>query len=128
MVDDQPPPSSTSGPGRYLKVVDDLFVHLPGASSSRAPAEGEVFDGEVLAATGLEVVGEKDVGGDGSPKEQLFRAMGANFRKLQALYRVRLDKVKSRTATVDQAEVDFKARFAETQTWFHQTRKEQRAF
>ena len=54
--------------------------------------------------------------------------MGANFRKLQALYRVRLDKVKSRMAMVDQAEVDFKARVAETQTWFHQTREEQRAF
>ena len=78
-VDDQPPSSSTSGPGRYLKVGDDLFVHLPGASCSRAPAEGEVFDGEVLATTGLEVVGEPGVGGDGSPEEQLFRAMGANF-------------------------------------------------
>ena len=106
---------------------DDLFVHLPGASSSRVPAEGEVFDGEVLAATKLEVVEESGVGGDGSPEEQLFRAMGANYRKLQALYRVRLDKVKSRMATVDQAEVDFKARVAETQTWFHQTREEQRA-
>ena len=29
---------------------------------------------------------------------------------------------------MDQAEVDFKARVAETQTWFHQTREEQRAF
>ena len=29
---------------------------------------------------------------------------------------------------MDQAEVDFKARIAETQTWFHQTREEQRAF
>ena len=28
---------------------------------------------------------------------------------------------------MDQAEVDFKARVAETQTWFHQTREEQRA-
>ena len=101
MADDQPPSSSTSGPGRYLKVGDDLFVHLPGASSSRAPTKGEVFDSEVLAATGLEVVDEPGVGGDGSPEEQLFRAMGANFRKLQALYRVRLDKVKSRTAMVD---------------------------
>ena len=118
VVGDQPPSSSTSGPGRYLKVGDDLFVHLPGASS-RAPAEGEVFDGEVLAATGLEVVDEPGVGGDGSPEEQLFRAMGANFRKLQVLYRARLDKVKSRMAMVDNAEVDFKARFAETQTWFH---------
>ena len=55
VVGDQPHSSSTSGPGRYLKVGNDLFVHLPGASSW-APAEGEVFDGEVLAATGLEVV------------------------------------------------------------------------
>ena len=115
-VDDQPPSSSTSGPGRYLKVGDDLFVHLPGASSSRAPTEGEVFDGEVLAATRLEVVGEPGIGGDGSPEEQLFRAMGANFRKLQVLYRAHLDKVKSRMATVDNAEVDFKARIAETRT------------
>ena len=52
VVGDQRPSSSTLGPGRYLKVGDDLFVHLPGASSW-APAEGEVFDGEVLAATGL---------------------------------------------------------------------------
>ena len=81
-VDDQPPSSSTSGPVRYLKVGDDLFVHLSDASSSQAPAEGEVFDGEVLAATGLEVVDEPGIGGDGSPEEQLFRAMGANFRKL----------------------------------------------
>ena len=29
---------------------------------------------------------------------------------------------------MDRAEVDFKARVAETQTWFHQTREEQRAF
>ena len=29
---------------------------------------------------------------------------------------------------MDQAEVDFKARISETQTWFHQTREEQRAF
>ena len=28
---------------------------------------------------------------------------------------------------MDQAEADFKARIAETQTWFHQTREEQRA-
>ena len=81
-VDDQPPSSSTSGPIRYLKVGDKLFVHLPGASSSRAPIEGEVFDGEVLAVTGHEVVGEPGIGGVGSPEEQLFRAMGANFRKL----------------------------------------------
>ena len=54
--------------------------------------------------------------------------MGANFRKLQVLYRARLDKVKSRMATVDEAEVDFQARVAEVQTLFHQSREEQRAF
>ena len=32
--------------------------------------------------------------------------MGANFRKLQALHRARLDRTKSRMATVDKAEVD----------------------
>src|SRR3954470_6015633 len=107
-MDDQPPSSSTLAPGRYLKVGDDLFVHLPGASS-RAPAEGEVFDGEVLAATGLEVVDAPSASGDGSPEEQLLRAMGANFQKFQALHRARLDKAKSRMATVDKAEADFKA-------------------
>ena len=65
-VDDQPSSSAASGSGRYLRVSDDLFVHLPGASSSTAPVEGEVFDEEVLAAAGLEVVDEPSTGGDGS--------------------------------------------------------------
>src|SRR3954467_12421438 len=108
-MDDQPSSSLASGPGRYLKVGDDLFVHLLGAPS-RAPVEGEVFDDEVLAATGFEVVDVPGAGGDGSPEEQLFRTMGANFRKLQVLYRGRLDKVESRAAAVDNAEADFKAR------------------
>ena len=90
----------------YLKVGDDLFVHLPGASSSRAPIEGEVFDEEVLAAAGLEVVDEPSTGGDGSQEERLLQAMSANFQKLQALHRARLDKAKSRMAVVDGAEVD----------------------
>ena len=52
VVDDQPSSSAASGSGKYLRVGDDLFVHLPGASSTRAPIEGEVFDDEVLAAAG----------------------------------------------------------------------------
>ena len=44
VVDDQPPPPAASGSGKYLKVSDNLFVHLPGASSSRATAEGEFLD------------------------------------------------------------------------------------
>ena len=39
VVDDQPSSSAASGSGRYLRVSEDLFVHLPGSSSSRAPIE-----------------------------------------------------------------------------------------
>ena len=49
LVDDQPSSSAAPGPGKYLKVGDDLFLHLPGTASTRAPAEGEVFDDKVLA-------------------------------------------------------------------------------
>ena len=85
-----------------------------------APIEGEVFDEEVLATTGLEVVDEPSGGGNGSQEERLLQAMGTNFWKLQALHRARLDKAKSRMATVDKAEADLKVRAAETQTWFRQ--------
>ena len=110
VVDDQPSSSAASGSGRYLRVSDDLFVHLPGASSSRAPVEGEMFDEEVLAAAGLEVVDEPSTGGDSSQEERLLQAMGANFQKLEVLHRARLDKAKSWIATVDKAEADLKVR------------------
>ena len=106
MFDDLPSSSIASGSGRYLRVSDDLFVHLLGASSTKAPLEGEVFDEEVLAAAGLEVVDEPGIGGDGSQEERLLQAIGASFRKLQALHRARLDKAKSRTAMVEKAEED----------------------
>ena len=72
VVDDQPSPSVASVLGKYLKVSDDLFVHLPGSASTRAPTEGEVFDDEVLAAAGLEVVEELSAGGGGSQEERLL--------------------------------------------------------
>ena len=74
-----------------------------------------MFNDEVLAAAGLEVVDESIVGGDGSQEERLLHAMGASFRKLQALHRARLDKAKSRTAVVEKAKVDLQKRVAETQ-------------
>ena len=40
VVDDQPSSSAASGSGRYLRVSDDLFVHLPGTASTGAPTEG----------------------------------------------------------------------------------------
>ena len=53
--------------------------------------------------------------------------MGANFRKLQALHRTRLDKAKSRMATVDKAEADLKVRVTEARTWFRQASEELKA-
>ena len=120
----QPSSSAASGSGRYLRVSDDLFVHLPGSSSPRAPVEGEVFDEEVLAAAGLEVVDETSAGGDGSQEEWLIQAMGANFWKLQALHRARLDKAKSRMAVVDKAEADLQGHVIKAQAWFRQACKE----
>nr|XP_020151684.1 uncharacterized protein LOC109736877 [Aegilops tauschii subsp. strangulata] len=72
VVDDQPSSSAASGSSRYLKVGGDLFAHLLGTAGTRAPAEGEVFDDEVLAVVGLE-----------------------------ALHRARLDKANSREAEAD---------------------------
>ena len=112
VVDDQPSSSAASGSGKYLKVADDLFVHLPGTASTRVPTEGEVFDDKALAAAGLEVVDEPSAGGGGSQEEQLLRAMSVNFQKLQALHRARLDKAKSRMAAADKAEADLEERVA----------------
>ena len=43
-------------PGAYLKAGEGIFIKLPWTSSSRAPVEGEVLDGEVLASAGLSIV------------------------------------------------------------------------
>src|SRR3954469_25587042 len=43
-------------PGVYLKAGDGVFITLPWSSMSRAPVEGESFDEEVLASTGLTLV------------------------------------------------------------------------
>ena len=40
VVNNQPSSSAASGSGRYLRVSDDLFVHLLRASSTKAPLEG----------------------------------------------------------------------------------------
>ena len=50
------PGSEEPQPGAYLKAGDDIFIKLTWASSSRAPVEGETFDGEVLASAGLSLV------------------------------------------------------------------------
>ena len=83
-----------------------------------------MFDDEVLAAVGLVVVDEPSTGGGGSQEERLPQAMSANFQKLQALHRARLDKAKSRMAVVDKAEADLEERVAEAHAWFRQAHKE----
>ena len=50
------PGSNEPQPGIYLKAGEDIFINLPWASSSRAPIEGEMLDGEVLAFAGLKLV------------------------------------------------------------------------
>ncbi|KAM3385561.1 hypothetical protein ACQJBY_009401 [Aegilops geniculata] len=125
VANDQPSSRPPPALGRYLKVADDLFVHLPGTAGTRAPAEGEVFDDEALTTVGLQVVDEPSPGDSGCREEKLLRAMGANFQKLQALHR--LDKVKSRMAAVDKAEADLEERVTQTQAWFVGARDELKA-
>ena len=88
---------------------------------------GEVFDDDMLAAAGLEVVDEPSACGGGSKEERLLQAMSANFQKLQALHRASLDKAKSRMAVVDKAEADLEERVAEAQAWFRQAHKDLKA-
>nr|XP_020188330.1 uncharacterized protein LOC109774021 [Aegilops tauschii subsp. strangulata] len=126
-ADNQPSSPTASAPGKYLKVGDDLLVCLPGTASTRAPAEGEVFDNEALTAAGLQVVDEPSAISSGSQEEQPLRAMSANFQKLQALHRARQDKVNSRTAVLDKAEAYFQERIAQMQVWFPEARQDLRA-
>nr|XP_020186719.1 tropomyosin-1, isoforms 33/34-like [Aegilops tauschii subsp. strangulata] len=126
VVDDQPSSSAASGSGKYLKVSDDVFVHLPGMASVRVPAEGEAFDDEVLAAAGLEVVDEPSAGG-GTQEERLLQVMHASYNKLHALHRARLDKAKSKEAVAHKVEADFVERVAKAQAWFRQAHEELKA-
>ena len=76
------PGSEEPQPGAYLKAGDGIFIKLPWASSSRAPVEGEMLDGEVLASIGLKLVDAPSSSGGEPEEEQLLR-------KLLSLYRAR---------------------------------------
>ena len=92
-------------PGAYLKAGDGIFIKLPWASSSRAPVEGEIFDGELLASAGLSLV---DTPGSGDePEEERL------LRRLASLYRARQVKLASREALVAKAGVDMEKRTEE---------------
>lgn len=107
--------ASTSGepqPGVYLKAGEGIFINLPWASSSRAPIEGEIFDGEILAAAGLKLVDTPSASSDTSEEEQLLQ-------KLVSLYRARQEKLVSREALVAKAGTDIE-KHAEELQGFHQ--------
>nr|XP_020195192.1 MAP7 domain-containing protein 1-like [Aegilops tauschii subsp. strangulata] len=123
------PPASTSHTPELVEISPDNSPRRSPRFSpqrtagTRAPTEGEVFDDEALSIARLQVVDEPCPGDSGSQEEQLLRAMGANFQKLQALHRARLDKAKSRLAAVDKEEADLEERVAQTQAWFCEARE-----
>ena len=89
-----------------MKAGDGIFIKLPWASSSRAPVEGESFDGEVLASAGLTLVDTPSSSSDEPEEERLLR-------KLLSLYRARQAKLESREALVAKAGVDIEKRAEE---------------
>ena len=89
-----------------MKAVDGIFIKLPWASSSRAPAEGETFDEELLASAGLSLV-DAPSSSSGEPEEEQL------LRKLLSLYRTRQAKLASREALVAKAGVDMEKRAEE---------------
>ena len=105
------PSSEEPQPGVYLKAGDDVFINLPWASSSRAPVEGEIFDGEVLASAGLTLVDAPSSSSNEPEEERLLR-------KLFSLYRARQAKLESREALVAKAGADIEKR-AEELGGFH---------
>ena len=89
-----------------MKAGNGVFINLPWASSSRAPVEGESFDGEVLASVGLTLV-DAPSSSSGEPEEERL------LRKLLSLYRVRQAKLESREALVAKAGADIEKRAEE---------------
>ena len=76
-----------------MKAGDGVFIKLPWTSSSRAPVEGEIFDGEVLASAGMTLVDAPSSSNNEPEEERLLR-------KLLSLYRARQAKLESREALV----------------------------
>ena len=89
----------------YLEAPNGVFIQMPWGSSSRAPAEGEAFDGEVLASAGLKIV-QAPGGGEGPEEERLLH-------QLLALYRARQAKLASLEALAAKATAEMEKRAAE---------------
>ena len=65
--------------GAYLKAGEGIFIKLPWVSSSKAPVEGEVLDGEVLASAGLSIV---DAPGSSSDEPEEDGCCGGCWRSI----------------------------------------------
>src|SRR4051812_24640227 len=100
------PGSEEPQPGVYLKAGDDVFIKLPWESSSRAPVEGETFDGEVLASAELTLVDAPSSSNGESEEERLLR-------KLVLLNRARQAKLESREALAAKEGADLEKRAKE---------------
>src|SRR6187401_2127568 len=99
------PSASTERSGVYLEAPNGIFIQVPWGSSSRAPVEGETYDGEVLASAGLKIV--EAPGGSDEPEEEKL------LRQLLALYLAMQAKLESREALTAKAGADLEKRAAE---------------
>ncbi|KAE8791488.1 hypothetical protein D1007_34079 [Hordeum vulgare] len=115
---DQPSTFTAPFPGEYICASKGLFISLPGTTRTGAIVEGEVFDGEISTAAGLEVVSGPEAYGGKLSEEKLFLSMRDNLSQLQALYRARKEKLDSRAAVVKAKEEAFHQRVDQTQDWF----------
>nr|XP_020147705.1 tol-Pal system protein TolA-like [Aegilops tauschii subsp. strangulata] len=105
------------------KIATEEAAKGPAGEAGKAAAEGA---GEDATGEADKAAAEEEVAID-QPPSPLAPALERYLKKLQALHRARSDKAKSRMATVDKAEADFKERVTETQAWFCDAHQELKA-
>nr|XP_020166433.1 muscle M-line assembly protein unc-89-like [Aegilops tauschii subsp. strangulata] len=105
----------------------ESVCYYPGPESNGAPAEGEVFDEDVIVTAGLQVVNEPSGSSSSSKEDQLLQAMRSSFQKLQALHRARKEKLDTKMAIVDTAKAGLQERVEQTQVWFMEARQDLKA-
>ncbi|KAE8795788.1 hypothetical protein D1007_29394 [Hordeum vulgare] len=115
-------PSSKAVPpsGEYIHAGKGQFVSPPRMTHVSEIVAGVNIVGEVFTADGLEVVTGLDASGSKLGVEQLFLSMEDNLRQLEALYRVRKEKLDSRAVVVEAREEAFQ--------WCFDQAQEQRAW
>ncbi|KAI4973096.1 hypothetical protein ZWY2020_028804 [Hordeum vulgare] len=89
----------------YIHAGEGRSINPPRVGRTRIATKGESFDAEISASVGLEIVGGSKTCGGKLSEEQLFQSMRDNVSQLQALYRPRKEKLDSRAAIVEAADV-----------------------